>query len=60
MLPQCITHQCGTILIRPPRGLIRGVQELFIENNLDCFHIRSLLHSILHIRKSTAELPISI
>jgi hypothetical protein len=25
------------------------VEELFIENNLDCFHMWTVLHSILHI-----------
>ena len=46
---QGVTHQCGTIPFRPARGLIGGTQEFFIENNLDCFHMSSLFHSLFHI-----------
>jgi hypothetical protein len=48
VLPQGFSNQCGTIPLRPACGLIRGLQKLFIENNLDCFHMSTLFHNIPH------------
>jgi len=48
MFAQRFTNECGTIQFGATRGLIGGVQKLFIENNLDCFHMSTLFHSILH------------
>src|SRR5580658_4104740 len=39
MFPQCVAHQRGTILLGSPHGLVGGAKELFIENDMDCFHI---------------------
>jgi hypothetical protein len=38
MLSQCVAYQGGTISLRLPCGLIGGMQELFVEDNLNCFH----------------------
>jgi hypothetical protein len=39
IFPQRYTHQRGTIPFRPARGLVNGLQQPFIENNPDCFHM---------------------
>ncbi len=45
---QGIAYQCGTIPFRLARHLIRGLQKLLIEDNLDGFHMWTPFHSILH------------
>jgi hypothetical protein len=52
VLAQGITYQCGSIPFRLACSLIGSTQELLIENNLDCFHMSILFHSILHIADS--------
>lgn len=37
---QGITHQGGAIFFRPASGLIGSLQKLFIQHNLDNFHIQ--------------------
>lgn len=49
MLPQRVSHQRRPIALRPPCRLIGGEQELFVEYDLNGFHMWILLHSILHI-----------
>lgn len=49
VLSQRVTYQCGTIPFRSARGLIGGMQELFIENDLDYFHMLNSIHTIFHI-----------
>ena len=39
----------GTILLRPACGLVRCLQQLRFENDLNRFHMWTLFHSILHI-----------
>jgi hypothetical protein len=50
MFPQRFAHQRGTVLFRSPRGLVGGLQEVLIKNDLDCLHMWTPLHSILHIQ----------
>src|SRR5882757_3061662 len=45
-----MTNQSGAILFRLPRGFVRRFQKTLVENNLDCLHMSTPLHSILHIR----------
>jgi len=45
---QRFAYEGGTILFRSARGLVGSAQQLRIENNLDCFHMSILLHSMLH------------
>jgi hypothetical protein len=49
MFPQRVAHQCGTVSLCALRSLIGGVQQLFIQHDLNDFHMWSLFHSILHM-----------
>jgi hypothetical protein len=51
VVPEGLPHQCGTVLFHSPRCPIRGLQKTFIENNLDRFHMWTLVHSILHTQR---------
>jgi len=49
VLPQRVTHQGGTISLGLTCSLIGSVQELFVEDNLNCFHIvESIPHYTTH------------
>jgi hypothetical protein len=48
VLSQGFADQCGTIQLGPACCSIRGLQQFFIENNLDCFHMSTPFHSIFH------------
>lgn len=39
VLPQGVAYQGGAIPLRPPCGLVGGLQKLLVEDNLDGFHI---------------------
>ncbi len=49
MFPQRFAHQDGTILFCSSSSLVGGAQQIFVENDLDGFHMSTLFHSILHI-----------
>ena len=49
MFSQGVTHQGGPVSIRAFRGLVGGVQQLFIQHDLNDLHMWSLFHSIIHI-----------
>ena len=52
VLTQCLPYQGGAIPLRPPCGLVGGLQELLVEDNLYGFHIlSSLFHITLHTQK---------
>jgi hypothetical protein len=57
VLPEGLTYQCGTISFHSPCRPIRGLQKTFIENNLDCFHMWTLFHSILHTHRPERNGP---
>ena len=48
MLPQCFTHQRGTIPFQAAGSPIRGLQKTSIENNPDCFHMSTLFENTRH------------
>ncbi len=48
MFPQGVPHKRGSIPLGSTRCLIGGMQKLFIEDNLNCFHMSTLFHNILH------------
>ena len=48
MGPEGFTNQRGAIQLRSPRRNFRGAEQFGIEDDLDCFHMWSPLHSILH------------
>jgi len=52
VFPQGVANQRGTVQLRASRGPVRRPQQPRIENNLDCLHIWTLIHSILHIQVS--------
>ena len=52
VLAKGFSNQCGAILLGVPRGAIGGLQELFVEYDLDGFHVWTLFHSIVHSEKS--------
>src|SRR5215471_1039609 len=60
VLPQCIPYEGGTIAFRPPCGLVGSLQQLSVENNLNCFHhhygLWSLIHITLHIQRNGLHL----
>jgi hypothetical protein len=49
MFPQSVAHQSGTISPSALRGLVGGVQQLFIQYDLNNLHMWNLFHSILHM-----------
>ena len=49
MFAQGITHQSRTVSAGALCGLIGGIQQLFIEYDLNDFHMWNLFHSILYM-----------
>jgi hypothetical protein len=49
MFPQGVAHQSGPVSLSALRGLIGGLQQPFIEHDLNDLHMWSLFHSILHM-----------
>jgi hypothetical protein len=50
MFPQGVAHQSGPVPLSALRGLVGGVQQLFIQYDLNDLHMWNLFHSILHIK----------
>jgi hypothetical protein len=48
MLSQRVTHQSGAIRLHSSCCSVSGQQKLLIEDNLDRFHMSTLLHSPFH------------
>src|SRR5580704_11666663 len=48
MLTESITHQGGAVPLGATGGLISCAQQLFVEYDLNGFHMWSLLHSAFH------------
>jgi hypothetical protein len=57
MFPQGVAHQSGTVSPTAFRGLVGGVQQLFIQHDLYDFHMWNLLHSIVHIERHGKAAP---
>src|SRR5271154_1288505 len=53
MFPQGIAHQSGTVSPSALRGPVGGVQQLFIQHDLNDLHMWNPFHSILHINGLT-------
>ena len=58
MFPEGFAYKCRAIEFGSTRGLVGCQQELLIKNDLDCFHMSALLHSILHIQLDTLRLVV--
>src|SRR5271165_1118766 len=53
MFPQGVAHQSGTVSPGALGGLVGSLQQLFIQHNLNDFHMWNLFHSILHTRETS-------
>lgn len=58
MFTQSIPHQCRAVAFRPDGRTVSCLQQLFVENDLNGFHVSNLIHSIVHSRRRT-RLPSS-
>jgi len=50
VLAQRIAHQCRAVSLGLLGNPVGGLQELFIEHNLHCFHMWTPVHSILNTK----------
>jgi hypothetical protein len=55
MLPQGVAHQSGPVSPGALRGLVGGVQQLFIQYDLNDLHVWNLFHSILHMKDTSRQ-----
>jgi hypothetical protein len=61
MFPQGVAHQRRSVSLRALGGLVGGVQQLFIQDNLNDLHMWNLFHSILHMEdrfKICSQIPV--
>lgn len=48
MFAESVAKQGGSVALGSARRLIRGLQELFVQYDLDGFHVWRILHSFAH------------